>query len=328
MNTDIRSRFRIESRFIRVDPWLPPRFEARSTHFRSEEPLVHDSGRTQAPLRWPLYSSRPAHRHRPIRRSRRVIIPTGPAGGSDMQGRLMCKRLTETTGQPFFADNRPGAGHVGESPLPKRPRTATRFSLPRHNRHLHGRLPEDGVRDAEGSRACRADRLRSPASDRAPQRFGVIGEAVRRARASASRKAQRWIEWHRLGDYIALEMLRQAAGIDVAHVPYKSGVASATALMSGEAGLDFYRRRPGAPAAPVAARATHCRHVAETVAPFPRRADARLDLSRLHIRKLGTACSRRQGRPRRSSPGSDSEYRQRDQDAGNPRLHHARKGER
>jgi tripartite-type tricarboxylate transporter receptor subunit TctC len=44
----------------------------------------------------------------------RVIIPTGPAGGSDMQGRLMCKRLTETTGQSFFADNRPGAsGMIG-----------------------------------------------------------------------------------------------------------------------------------------------------------------------------------------------------------------------
>ncbi|HYH40395.1 MAG TPA: tripartite tricarboxylate transporter substrate-binding protein, partial [Burkholderiales bacterium] len=35
-------------------------------------------------------------------------------------------------------------------------------------------------------------------------------------------------------NHIAFEMMRQAAGIDVAHIPYKSGAAAGQALMSGE----------------------------------------------------------------------------------------------
>src|SRR5262249_18841660 len=52
----------------------------------------------------------------------RVIIPTGPAGGADMQGRLMCKRLTESMGQSFVPDNRPGAsGTIGAELVAKAP---------------------------------------------------------------------------------------------------------------------------------------------------------------------------------------------------------------
>src|SRR4051794_32872422 len=42
----------------------------------------------------------------------RVIVPTGGGGGADAQGRLMSKRFSESMGQPFVVDNRPGAAGI------------------------------------------------------------------------------------------------------------------------------------------------------------------------------------------------------------------------
>ncbi|HEV7800803.1 MAG TPA: tripartite tricarboxylate transporter substrate-binding protein, partial [Burkholderiales bacterium] len=43
-------------------------------------------------------------------RSVRIILPFQPGGGTDVQGRLLAKKLTEATGQSFVVDNRGGAG--------------------------------------------------------------------------------------------------------------------------------------------------------------------------------------------------------------------------
>src|SRR5690606_32010979 len=39
-----------------------------------------------------------------------MIIALAPGGGGDTTGRIIAKRLSELWGQPFVADNRPGAG--------------------------------------------------------------------------------------------------------------------------------------------------------------------------------------------------------------------------
>ncbi len=44
----------------------------------------------------------------------RMIVPTAPAGGVDLLGRLIAQQLGERMGEQFFADNRPGAaGTIG-----------------------------------------------------------------------------------------------------------------------------------------------------------------------------------------------------------------------
>ena len=45
-------------------------------------------------------------------RSVRVLIPFPPAGAGDILGRMLSARLTETFGQQFVNDNRPGGGNV------------------------------------------------------------------------------------------------------------------------------------------------------------------------------------------------------------------------
>ena len=43
-------------------------------------------------------------------KSVRIIVPLGPGGGTDIQGRLLGKKFHESMGQTFVVDNRAGAG--------------------------------------------------------------------------------------------------------------------------------------------------------------------------------------------------------------------------
>ncbi|MDB5379908.1 MAG: hypothetical protein JWR00_4354, partial [Rubritepida sp.] len=47
-----------------------------------------------------------AYPQRPVR----VVIPWPPGQATDLAARIVMQRLSETTGQPFVAENRAGAG--------------------------------------------------------------------------------------------------------------------------------------------------------------------------------------------------------------------------
>jgi tripartite-type tricarboxylate transporter receptor subunit TctC len=45
-------------------------------------------------------------------RTVRIVVPIAPGGGADIQARLFGRKFSESTGQQFIVDNRPGAGGV------------------------------------------------------------------------------------------------------------------------------------------------------------------------------------------------------------------------
>ena len=166
----------------------------------------------------------------------RVIVPTGPSGGADLQGRLMAKRLSESMGQPFFVENRPGAsGTIGAEIVSKAaPDGYTLLvtsSLIAVSTTFYKKLTFDPLKDL------------APVSliASAPQALlvhpSVPAKSVKDLVALAKRqpgKLNAGSSGSGSINHIAFEMMRQAAGIDVAHIPYKSGAAAGQALMSGE----------------------------------------------------------------------------------------------
>lgn len=171
----------------------------------------------------------------------RVIVATGPSGGADTQARLMSKRMSESMGQTFFVENRPGAsGNIGAEVVAKAaPDGYTLLvtsSLIASSPTFYKKLAFDPLKDL------------APISEiaSAPQALivhpSVPAKTVRDLVALAKQQPGR-LNGGSSGsgsiNHIALEMFRQAARIDVAHIPYKSGAAAGTALMSGEVDLIF-----------------------------------------------------------------------------------------
>lgn len=100
----------------------------------------------------PLASPAFAQAQWPVRPVR-VIVPWPPGGSTDVLARLLAEQLTQTLGQPFVVENRPGAGgNIGADAIAKStpdgytmgPVTVGGWSI---NQYLYARLPYDPEKD-------------------------------------------------------------------------------------------------------------------------------------------------------------------------------------
>jgi tripartite-type tricarboxylate transporter receptor subunit TctC len=201
-------------------------------------------------------------------RTVRVVSPTGPSGGADTQARLVAKRFTESMGQAFFVDNRPGySGVIGTDTVAKAaPDGYTLLvtsSLIAVTAAVFRKLPYDPLKDLApiGQIASAPQLLVVHPSVPARSVQELVAAAKRTpGRMNAGSSGAGSI------NRIAAEMLQQAAGIQVTHVSYKSGSASGQALISGEVDFIF----AGAVQALPLVRGGRARVLAVTSAkPFP-----------------------------------------------------------
>ena len=171
----------------------------------------------------------------------RVVVPTAPGGGSDIQARLLAKTFQEAMGQPFVVENRPGAsGIIGVELVAKAPPDGYTIlvgtALLATNAALYKKLPFDAAKDL------------APVGQIsfAPQLMivhpSVPARSVREFVSLAKRhpgKLNAGSSGSGSANHLALEMFRQRAGIDVTHIPYKSGAPAIIALVSGEVAFTF-----------------------------------------------------------------------------------------
>ncbi len=169
----------------------------------------------------------------------RIIVPTAPGGGTDIQARLLAKNFQEAMGQPFVIENRAGAsGMIGAELTAKAPpdgytllMTSTYLAT---NVSLYKKMPFDATRDfAPITQVSFAPQLLI-VHPSVPAR--TVKEFVALAKRSPG-KVNGGSSGNGSANHLALEMLKQRAGIDVTHIPYKSGAPAMTALISGE--VDF-----------------------------------------------------------------------------------------
>jgi tripartite-type tricarboxylate transporter receptor subunit TctC len=167
-------------------------------------------------------------------------VPFAPGGGSDLQARLFAKKFTESMGQSFVVENRGGAGGmVGAELVAKAPPdgyTILFMSAALSVNATLAKLAFNPLKDlAPVSRVSSVPLIlvvhpSVPAKD--------VGELVALAKRHKG-KLNAASNGSGTTSHLAIEMLKQQAGIDAVHIPYKGGGAAVIAMMAGEVDFRF-----------------------------------------------------------------------------------------
>jgi tripartite-type tricarboxylate transporter receptor subunit TctC len=171
----------------------------------------------------------------------RIVTPFGPGGGTDIFARMLAHRITETLGQQFFVENRPGAGstlgteYVARSPADGYTFLMTSASFA-FSPGLYPKLRYDSIRDfARVSQVVQVPHVivvipSLPVND--------LQGLVRLARTHPGE-----VLYASAGAGSAMHLAGALFGMvtktQLTHVPYKGGGATATAVMGGEATTAF-----------------------------------------------------------------------------------------
>jgi tripartite-type tricarboxylate transporter receptor subunit TctC len=177
------------------------------------------------------YPTRPVH----------LIVGYAPGGGTDITARLMGQWLSERLGQPFVIENRPGAGgNIGTEAATHAPPdgyTLLLVSLANAtNATLYDKLNYNFIRDI----APVAGIIRVPNVMEVNPAVPVktVPEFIAYAKANPGK-----INMASAGNgsppHVAGELFKMMAGVDMQHVPYRSGGAALTDLLGGQVQVTF-----------------------------------------------------------------------------------------
>ncbi len=169
----------------------------------------------------------------------RLVVGLGPGGGSDTIARLLTTRLTDMLGQSFVVDNRPSAGGIIaiEIVAKSAPDGYTLLAMSPTHVVTPSLRPNIGY---------------DPLRDFAPIILTVFTPYVLSVRTSvqavnvkeliALAKTQR-LTYASSGiggsNHLTGELFKHMAGVDMIHVPYKSGSQANSALIAGEVHVSF-----------------------------------------------------------------------------------------
>jgi tripartite-type tricarboxylate transporter receptor subunit TctC len=190
---------------------------------------------------WPAAAqpARPAadYPRKPIR----LIVPFAPGGNTDFLARLVGQKLGESWGQQVIADNRPGAGGsvAGEMTARAAPDGYTLLMISITNSiaaTLHPGLPYDVVRDFAPLVLLATTPQVLLAHPSLPVKS--VRELVAFARARPGKLSYASAGTGG-GTHLTGELLKQVAGLDIVHVPYRGGGPALIDLVAGQVDLQI-----------------------------------------------------------------------------------------
>ncbi len=172
----------------------------------------------------------------------RLVIPYTPGGPTDLVGRAIASLLQEALGQQVIVDNRAGGGGViateivarapadGHTLLLGTPGQLVTLPL------LTPKLPYDAARDF----APVTQVVTSPQVLVANAKLPVasVAELIAYAKARPGQLNYASVATGGTG-HLGMELLKQAAGIDMLHVPYKGTAPALTDMIAGQVQLMF-----------------------------------------------------------------------------------------
>jgi tripartite-type tricarboxylate transporter receptor subunit TctC len=165
-----------------------------------------------------------------------LIVPIPPGGAPDIAARLIGQKLSEAVGHPVVVENRVGAnGNIAADLLAKAQPDGHTLGLLADsqvaiNPHLY-KMPLDTLRDLTPVATVAANQFVLTVHPSLPVRtFPEFIEFARKANpplayASGGNGSQH---------HLTMEMLKQRAGINLLHVPFKGGAPAATATVAGD----------------------------------------------------------------------------------------------
>jgi tripartite-type tricarboxylate transporter receptor subunit TctC len=172
----------------------------------------------------------------------RVMVGFAPGGPNDIIARAYSVRLGESLGQPFVVENRTGAaGNLAAEAVARAAPDGYTLMLGSTgtnavNPSLYAGLPFDPVRDL----APVAIVATSPSALAVHPKVAAqnVRELVALARAQPGR-----LTYASAGSgssqHLSAELFKQAAGVDIVHVPYKGAAPGITDLLAGQVDMSF-----------------------------------------------------------------------------------------
>ena len=165
----------------------------------------------------------------------RLVVPFAAGGPSDIIGRLIAQKLTDTLVQPVVVDNRGSAGGIVGFEIAARavPDGYTLLlgggSGLTQNPSLYLKLPYDGIRDFQPiTQLTSGPNLLSVHPS---VQAKTVQELINLARA---KPGQINFASAGTGNRLSSELFRIAAGIDIVNVPYKGTGQAITDLVGGQ----------------------------------------------------------------------------------------------
>ena len=170
--------------------------------------------------------------NRPVR----IVVPSPPAGGTDIIARVMAENFSKVFKQQFFVENRPGAGNmIGiESVARAAPdgytflMTASTLSL---NSVLYKKISYDPIKDfAPITIAATAPNVLI-INPSVPAK--TLTEFLALAKKEAG-KLTYGTPGIGTSPHMSMELLKSLAGVDLQHIPYRGTAPALTDVISGQ----------------------------------------------------------------------------------------------
>jgi len=171
-----------------------------------------------------------------------LIVPFPPGSSPDLMARLLSDKLSPALGQPVIVENRPGAGgNIGTGLVAKAAPDGYTLGLSIQgplavNPSLYRKMDYDPFRDLAPVTAVAV----SPNVLVVDARLGVnsVREFVALAKAQPGK-----LNYGSVGNgsasHLTMELFKDAAGIDLVHVPYPGAPQVTTAMLNGQVAAAF-----------------------------------------------------------------------------------------
>ena len=179
-----------------------------------------------------------------------IVVPYTPGGTVDLLARALGPKLTEIWNQQIVVDNRPGAGgSVGAELVAKAAPDGYTLLLSTNspltsNLAVYKSLAYDPLRDFAPVIVAAESKLLLVANPKLPAKS--TAELIALAKQQPGKLAA-GTSGNGATAHLSLAQFNKLAGVELTHVPYRGGVPSLTAAISGEVQVTFSDIVPALP---------------------------------------------------------------------------------